>query len=141
MAATGMRKDQHRVTVIVDGKNLGVFDVLTGGETDSDELKYRPGGMAPPLSLGGVVTVGQLIVSRLYRLERDHATVHWLLGRVGQANVVVNKQVLDPDGNAWGKPLVTRGHLKRVTPPEVDSNATGDAATIELEVTPWGVVT
>jgi hypothetical protein len=136
-----MRKDQHRVTVIVDGKNLGVFDVLTGGETDSDELKYRPGGMAPVISLGGVVTVGQLIVSRIYKLQRDHLQVHWLLGRVGKGNVVVNKAVLDPDGNVFGKPLVTKGVLKRVTPPEVDSNATGDAAIIELEITPAGVVT
>ena len=78
-----MRKDQHRVSVIVDGNNIGVFDVMTGGETDSDELKYRPGGMAAVISLGGVVTVGQLIVSRLYTLERDHLLVHDLLRRVG----------------------------------------------------------
>lgn len=136
-----MRKDQHRVSVSIDGVKLGVFDVLTGGETDSDELKYRPGGMAPVISLGGVVTVGQLIVSRLYKLQRDHLRVHWLLGRVGKGQAVVTKVVLDPDGNAFGKPLVTKGVLKRVTPPEVDSNATGDAATIELEITPEGVVT
>jgi|SRR5215831_4322725 len=136
-----MRKDQHRVTVSVDGRKLGVWDVLTGGETDSDELKYRPGGMGAQISLGGVVTVGQLIVARLYTLERDHATVHWLLGRVGKGRAVVNKAVLDPDGNAYGKPLVTKGTLKRVTPPEVDSNATGDAAIIEMEITPEGVVT
>jgi hypothetical protein len=136
-----MRKDQHRVTVVVDGRKLGVWDILTGGETDSDELKYRPGGMAPQISLGGTVTVGQLIVSRLYKLDRDHAQIHWLLGRVGKGNAVVNKAVLDPDGNAYGKPLVTKGTLKRVTPPEVDSNATGDAAIIEMEITPEGVVT
>jgi hypothetical protein len=136
-----MRKDQHRVTVVVDGQKLGVFDVLTGGETDSDELKYRPGGMAPVISLGGVVTVGQLIVSRLYKLDRDHSRIHWLLGRVGVGQVTVTKTVLDPDKNAFGKPLVTKGVLKRVTPPEVDSNATGDAAVIELEITPEGVVT
>ena len=136
-----MRKDQHRVTVVVDGRKLGVFDVLTGGETDSDELKYKPGGMAPAISLGGTVTVGQLIVSRIYELSRDHLQVHWLLGRVGKGKAVVNKAVLDPDGNAFGKPLVTKGVLKRVTPPEVDSNATGDVAVIELEITPDGVVT
>jgi hypothetical protein len=136
-----MRKDQHRVTVVVDGRKLGVWDVMTGGETDSDELKYRPGGMGPQISLGGVVTVGQLIVSRLYTLERDHPLVHWLLGRVGKGKAVVNKAILDPDGNAYGKPLVTKGTLKRVTPPEVDSNATGDAAVIEIEITPEGVVT
>ena len=136
-----MRKDQHRVTVSIDGQRLGVFDVMTGGETDSDELKYRPGGMAPVISLGGVVTVGQLIVSRLYELNRDHTNVHWLLSRVGKGQAVVTKNVLDPNRNPFGKPLVTKGILKRVTPPEVDSNATGDAAVIEIEVTPEGVVT
>ena len=135
-----MRKDQHRVTVTVDGRSLGVWDVLTGGETDTDELTYKPGGMAPAISLGGIVTVGQLIVSRIYQLERDHLQVHWLLGRVGKGNVVINKAVLDEDRNAFGQPLVTRGKLKRVTPPEVDSNST-DAATIEIEITPQGVVT
>jgi hypothetical protein len=86
------------------------------------------------------VTVGQLIVSRIYLLARDHAQVHWLLGRVGKGDVVCNKAVLDTDGNTYGKPLVTKGKLKRVTPPEVDSTST-DAATIELEITPEGVVT
>jgi hypothetical protein len=135
-----MRKDQHRVTVVVDGRNIGVWDVLTGGETDTDELTYKPGGMAPALSLGGVVTVGQVVISRLYTLQRDHVLVHWLLSRVGKGDAVVNKAVLDPDGNAFGQPLVTRGKLKRVTPPEVDSTST-DAATIEIEITPQGVVT
>jgi|SRR5215467_8229517 len=135
-----MRKDQHRVTVKVGARNLGVFDVLTGGETDSDILQYKPGGMAAPVSLGGIPIIGQLIVSRLYTLERDHATVHWLLGQVGSAQVVVTKTVLDPNRNAFGSPLVTRGVLKRVTPPEVDSTVT-DPAIIELEITPQGSVT
>jgi len=136
-----MLKHQWRVSVVVDGVKLGVFDVMTGGESDSDEFKYRPGGMAPVIALGGVVTVGQVIVSRLYQLQRDHTRVHWLLGRVGKGQMVVNKQPLDPDGNAWGSPLVTKGLLKRVTTPEHDSNTTVDAAIIELEMTPDGVVT
>lgn len=135
-----MRKDQHDTRVTVDGRHLGTFDVLTGGETDTDELKYKPGGMAAAVSLGGIVTVGQVVVNRLYRLERDHATIHWLLARVGKANVVVTKQPLDPAGDAFGKPLVYRGTLKRVLPPEVDSNST-DAALIEIEVSPQGAVT
>jgi len=135
-----MRKDQHRVKVSVAGTPLGVWDVLTGGETDTDELTYKPGGMMPAVSLGGIVTVGQLVVSRLYRLERDHVRVHWLLQQVGKADCVVTKIVLDPERNPFGKPLVTRGKLKRVTPPEVDSNST-EAATIEIEITPQGEVT
>lgn len=134
------RRDMYDTRVSVDGKNLGTFDVLTGGETDTDELTYKPGGMAPAISLGGSVTVGQVVVSRLYALDRDHASIHWLMSRVGLGDVVINKQPLDVDGYAFGKPLVYRGKLKRVTPPEVDSTST-DAATIELEVTPAGRVT
>jgi len=134
------RKDQYDTRVVIDGVNLGTWDVLTGGEIDSDELKYKPGGMAAEVSLGGTITTGQVVVSRLYRLQRDHPRIHWLIARVGKAKVVVNKQPLDPDGNAFGKPLVYKGVLKRVLPPEVDSTST-DAATIEIEVTPHGAVT
>jgi len=134
------RKDMYDTRVSVDGKNLGTFDVLSGGETDTDELTYKPGGMAPAVSLGGQTTVGAVVVSRLYQLDRDHLVIHWLLSRVGLGDVVINKQPLDVDGNAFGKPLVYRGKLKRVTPPEVDSTST-DAATIEMEVTPAGAVT
>lgn len=133
------RKDQYDTRVSVDGRNLGTFDTMTGGEVDSDELKYKPGGMAPLVSLGGSITIGQVVVSRLYRLQRDHLLVHWLLSRIGKGKVVVNKQPLDPDGNAFGKPLVYRGILKRCLPPEVDSTST-DPALIEIEVTPEGAV-
>jgi hypothetical protein len=134
-----MRKDQHRITVVVDGFNTGVWDVMTGGEADTDELTYKPGGMAPPISLGGIVTLGQLVISRIYKLERDHGRARWLMDRVGTADVVVNKIVLQPDKTTFGKPIVWRGKLKRCTLPEVDSQST-DAAIIELEVTPQGGV-
>jgi|SRR5215471_9463762 len=135
-----MRKDQWDTTVTIDGVAYGTFDQSTGGEADTDELKYKPGGMAAQISLGGIVTVGALTVSRLYVLERDHVNVHNLLGRVGKAQVVVKKQPLDVDGNAFGRPLTYNGVLKRVTPPEVDSEST-DAALIEIEVTPSGTIT
>jgi hypothetical protein len=134
-----VRKDQFDTTVTIDGVLLGTFDSMTGGESDSDSLTYKPGGMAPIVTLGGTVTVGQVIIARLYRLERDHQTIAWLLSRVGKGSMVVKKQPLDTDGNTYGKPIVTSGVLKRVTPPEVDSTS-GDAALIELEMTPSGHV-
>jgi hypothetical protein len=47
------RLDQYNVTVSLDGTPLGTFDKMTGGEIDSEETKYKPGGMAPQVSLGG----------------------------------------------------------------------------------------
>lgn len=134
-----MRVDQYDTRVTVDGRDLGTFDKLTGGEIDSEETTYKPGGMGPRISLGGSVNVGNVTVSTLYDLSRIHLIIHWLIGRVGRGQIVVNKQPLDPDGNAFGRPLVYRGVLKQVNPPEVDSESS-DAALIEMEMTPNGTV-
>ena len=133
------RQDQYAVTMTVDGQDFGIWDKLTGGEIDSEETKYKPGGMGASVSLGGSTEVGNLTISRLYLLARDHERIHWLIGRAGKGDVVINRQPLDVDGNAYGRPLVYTGVLKTVTPPEVDSESS-DAALLECEVTPAGTV-
>jgi hypothetical protein len=136
------RQDQYAITVNVDGLDFGIWDKLSGGEIDSEETKYKPGNMGLHVSLGGSVEVGNVTVSVLYRLAVFQAgddRIHWLIGRVGKGQVTVNRQPLDTDGNAYGKPLVYSGTLKTVTPPEIDSESS-DAALLELEVTPAGTV-
>lgn len=136
------RQDQYAVTFNVDGRDLGVWDKLSGGEVDSEETKYKPGGMGSQITLGGSVEVGAVTLSRLYVLARDHegATgIHWLLSRVGKGRCTVNRQPLDADGNVYGRPVVYTGTLKTVTPPEIDSESS-DAALIECEITPAGTV-
>jgi hypothetical protein len=135
-----VRADQFNVTCVIDGKDLGTWDKLSGGEVDSDETKYRPGAMGKPISLGGAVTVNNVTISRLFDLRREQSIIHWLLSRVGKGAMVVNKQPLDVDGNAYGRPLVYTGMLKQVTPPEHDSESS-DAALVALEMTPAGTVT
>lgn len=127
------REDQYNVTVEVGGENLGTWDKLSGGEIDSEEAKYRPGGMAAQVSLGGYRNVGNLTVSRLYDLTRDHSRMAFLLNRVGKADVTIVKQSLDVDGNAFGKALVYTGKLKAVTPPDHDSESS-DPAMLEIEI-------
>jgi len=134
-----MRADQFDVRVSVDGTDLGTFDKLSGGEIDSEETTYKPGAMAPRISLGGSVNVGNVTVSRLFDLDRDGQIVHWLIGRAGKGDCVVSKQTLDVDGNAYGRGITYRGRLKQVNPPEVDSESS-DAALLELEITPSGAV-
>lgn len=133
------REDQYRVTVAIDNVDLGVFDKLSGGEIDSEETKYKPGGMAPQVSLGGSVSVNNVTVSRLYDLQRDHQILPMLISKVGKGSVTVTKQPLDPDGNVYGKPTVYTGRLKQVTPPDHDSTGSG-AAMVELEVSTVGTV-
>lgn len=131
------REDQYNVKVSVSyggvTKDLGTFDKMSGGEVDSEETKFPPGGMAEEISLGGRKTVGNVTVSRLYSLTRDHGNTGWLIGGVGKADVTVTKISLDVDGNAYARPLVYQGKLKAMTPPEPDSESS-DAALFELEV-------
>jgi hypothetical protein len=134
------RLDQYDVRVSVDGVNLGTFDKFAGGAIDSEETTYKPGAMGPRLALGGSQTPGNVTVSVLYDLSRFQSIIHWLIGRAGKGAMVVNKQPLDVDGNAFGRPLVYSGKLKQVNPPEPDSEANG-VALLELEMTPSGTVT
>jgi hypothetical protein len=131
------RKDTYNVTVTVDGRRLGTFDKSTGGDLDSDEFKYYPGGMVPPVSLGGKVNPGNVVVTRLYRLARDHQAVQFLYNCVGRKEGTVVRQPLDIEGNPYGSPIVWNGTLKRVTVPEVDSESS-DPGLLELEFTPMG---
>jgi hypothetical protein len=133
------RQDQYNVAVSVDGRDLGTFDKFDGGEMDSDETKYRPGGMQPQVSLGGQSMVNNVTVSRLYNLGRDHQLMPWLLARVGKVQAIVKKQPLDVDGNPFGDPLVYRGKLKQVTAPPADSES-NDAALLALEVSSGGTI-
>jgi hypothetical protein len=127
------REDQYAVSVVIDARNLGIFDKMGGGEVDSDDSKYRPGGMGAEISLGGTVSVGNLNISRMYDLERDHPLAPWLLSRAGKGQCRIIKQPLDTDGNAFGAPTVYTGRLKQVSLPDVDSESS-DAGMLGLEV-------
>lgn len=133
------RQDQYRVTVTIDGENTGVWDKVTGFESDSSETKYKPGGLGPEVPLGGTVSVSNGNVSRLYDLNRDHQNVKRWLAKVGKADIIVNKQPLTVDGVVFGDPLVYTGKLKMVSPPEVDSESS-DAALLEIEVSSAAIV-
>jgi len=131
------RQDQYNVTVSVtiggETKDLGTFDQFGGGEIDSEEALYHPGGMAAAIQLGGRVNVGNVTVARLYDLTRDHPLVGWLVKGVGNGEVTATKTSMTVDKRAVTNPLVYQGKLKRVSPPEHDSESS-DAALIELEI-------
>ena len=133
------RQDTYSVAVAIDGIDYGVWDKMSGGEVDSEETKYKPGGMAPELSLGGSKSVGNITISRIYDLDRDHSQVKSLMNKAGTGDVTVTKQPLDVNAVPHGAPLVYTGKLKQVTAPEVDSKSS-DPGMIELEISSAGVV-
>lgn len=135
------RVDQFNVTVsvtrIVNGsaqtRDLGTFDGCTGGEIDSEETKFHPGGLAEQITLGGRRNVNNVTVKRLYDLVRDHPIAGWLAGGVGKAEVVVTKTSITVDAAAVASPLVYKGKLKQLTLPDHDSESS-DAALFEMEI-------
>jgi hypothetical protein len=139
MTPAPTREDTWLVTVSLDGRDLGVWDTVSGGELDSDEAKYRPGGMAPEVSLGGTTTIGNLTVGRNLDSLRDWPLIKWLAGRVGKGRGTIGVTPLDIDGARAGDPLTYGGTLKTVTRPDIDSTGT-DAAMLELEFTCDGSV-
>lgn len=139
MAPLPTREDTWAPTVTVAGRNLGTFDTFSGGEIDSEEAKYSPGGMQPEISLGGRRTVGNITVSRYCDRALDWPIIKWLASQVGVAICSIGLTPLDPSGAVGGAPLTYTATLKTVTPPETDSTG-NDAAKIELEFTCNGTV-
>jgi hypothetical protein len=127
------RSDQSLVSLSINGTDFGTWDHLTGGDKDSDDLKYHPGGMAPEKSLGGRSTVNNVTLERLYD-EATHDAIGVILDSVGKAECVCTKQPLDEDRNPYGKPLVYTGRLKRCGPPEHDSDGTPAASKLQVEI-------
>jgi hypothetical protein len=117
----------------VDGfGSIGVFDKMTGGEADSESVKYSEGGMGPETSQGGRQTTGNVTITRQYKRDRDHALARQLAQIRGRRRMSIHRQPLDPDGNAFGDPWVYTGFLKTVTPGDVDSESS-DPDLFEIE--------
>jgi hypothetical protein len=138
----GTRQDTFLVTLSVEHPhslgnwiNYGVWDTKSGGEVDSEERLYYPGGMAPPYSLAGRVNPGQITISRNYRLGRDHDNVQQLIDAVGVSRVKISQQPMDRHKNNYGRPIVWTGTLKTLTLPEHNSESTSDPGMIELVCT------
>ena len=133
-----MRQDQWSNTVTINGRPLGVWDTLDGGESDSEETKYKPGGMQPEISLGGSRSIGNLTLARLLG-RQDWDFMRAAMNNTGTWKATVSRQPLDGDGNPWGRPLTYRGTLKSVMPGGSDSNSS-DAQTWEIVISTEGSV-
>jgi len=134
------RLDQYSITVKLGTQDLGVWDKMSGGAVDSEETKYKPGGMAPAVALGGSVTVSNVTVERMFDNVRDLPLVPDIKNAVGKGAVTISRQTLDVDGNPYGTPIVWTGTLKQLTWPDPDSESSA-AALIQLEISTDGKVT
>ena len=116
-------------------KDWGVWDTKTGGDLDSEERLYYPGGMKPPYSLGGRILPGQITLTRNYRIHRDHWRFQELINAVGKSGVQVQVFPMDKYGKEHTPAIVYTGTLKTVTPPEHNSESSSDPGMITVVIT------
>lgn len=133
-AAAPTREDTQLLTLSVDNRDLGIWDKKEGGEIDSEENKYKPGGMAQEISLGGTKTIGNCTFTRLFDWSRDDPLMPWLYPRVGNGRGALGVQMLDITGAPRGRLMTLGGTLKTLTPPDLDSTS-NDPALVAMEFT------
>lgn len=126
----GTREQLFLVTWSLDGNDMGTWDQWTGGGKDTASVRYRSGGQPDEESLGGPNTYPDVTIERNYRLSRDYPIMPTLLARAGKGTVIGQKQALDRDYNAYGKPEIIVGLLKTVTSPPADSTSSNPAKLI-----------
>lgn len=131
-------ESQYEVTLRINGDDYGVWDSFSGGGVDSEETKYRPGGMAAQISLGGSKSTENITLGRLFRADRDNLIVKQLNSLCGNGDCVVVKQMLTVDGAATGEPLTYAGTLKSCKAPDHNSES-DDPGMIELEISAAGL--
>lgn len=112
----------YLITATIDGRTVGVFDTMSGGEPSADVPKTRPGGMVGEKSHAALPTYGDATVGRELDRQRDVELYRSLLPRVGRAPVTISKQPLDEDGAPWGRPFTYTGRLNGMSDPDVDSS-------------------
>lgn len=134
-------KNQYRITLNIDGRDCGVWDKKTGGDADSSETKYKPGGMAPEETFGGDVEVSNVMLTRVKKRQGrdDIDLIKFLFSRRGRGRATIVEQPLDVDKNAYGVPTTYTGILKKVSGADVDSNS-NEADTYELEISTNGSI-
>jgi hypothetical protein len=130
---SGTRQDTWMIILTVGGNTFGIWDKKSGGEVDSEENKYYPGGMQPAQDLGGRITPGNVTLSRIYDRHDDHDRINALIAAAGKQTCTVSQRPLDINGNPVGKPIIYKGKLKRVSLPDTDGESS-TAAMVEVEV-------
>ena len=127
------REDTWLTVFNVGGNDMGTWDTFDGGETDSEEAKFRPGGMGEEISLGGRQTLGNVTMTR-HNDDFLNAWTKWLRQQCGRTRITIGRVPLDTYGVQAGPVEWLGGTLKRFTPPTHDSMG-GDASLAEVECT------
>lgn len=129
-------ESNFRVTVTVDGQNLGEFETAAGGDPTSGVTKTRIGtNPAMSTTLGSVRDSSDLTLTKKMIVATGWELQRAMLAKVGSGRVSASKVPLDGAGVPMGSPLVhTGGIVSGMTLVSYD-NESGTVGTFALMVT------
>lgn len=119
------------VVLNIGGIDFGTWDTFEGGETDSEESVFRPGGMDRQISLGGRQTIANATLTR-HHDEFLAGQIKWMRQQCGRTRITIGRVPLNYQGQQHGPIEWLGGTLKAVTPPPHDSMGS-DAAMVSVE--------
>lgn len=131
-----VKQHDSRVTVEVDGEDLGTWDQFSAPSAGSETGTYRPGGSRHAVATRGLPTMATGTATRA--MTRDNADrIHRrLLPKRGVARMKVIDQPLDlASGTPWGQPTIYTGILSQVAVSEYNADG-NDNRTVELTIQP-----
>ena len=124
-AGTAVREDQFIIHAAVDGVPIPSIYSWTskeGGDTTSESVFSRPGGLQPGIQLGGPASRSDCTVKRHYTSVLD-SYVEALQAACGNAQMWVSWTPIDANSNPNGETHLITGILKEVMTPQYDANA------------------
>lgn len=115
-------EDRTLVTLKLGALTTGVWETLTGRETDSEGDVYRPAPGSAQRADGGPRTYSEAVVMRTWDDARDGPIYRTLNAAGSRSSGSLSEQPLDADYNAFDTPTVWPVRLKGIKRPDVDVN-------------------
>ncbi len=120
---------------------IGKFAVKTGGNRTSQVRRYHDGGEPDEQVAGGPANRDDMTLNRPFKRDRDLQLARWADRNVGQARGSIAIQALDGDFHPFGRPVIHSDCLLMTSNwPDVDAEAVGDVARLELVFAVSGTV-
>lgn len=131
-----VKQHDARITVEVDGRDLGTFDEFSHPDAGSDISMYRPGGSKHAFATGGLPQMGSGTVTKAL-VRGDAEGLHRsLLPKRGQARMTVTEQPTDgPGGDPVGDPTIYAGMFESVEISDYDADG-NDNRTVTITIQP-----
>jgi len=111
------------LTTLNTGSSI-VFDKFSGGDVTAAVNKHRPGGMGPEITYLSLPSYSDVVLTKVYETQVDHAILADLHNMAGRVMVTVTLQPLDDEGNNWtGAARTYSGRLVNVKDGGTDSTS------------------